>query len=72
MEEQIIKRLAPFVSEPFLDNDGLFKYRVSRYTAHLESGDIYILALPSVFLSQAGAEARAHELNEEFRNNCNL
>lgn len=74
MEEQVrvIKKLAPFVSEPFIDDSGLIKYRVSRYSTHLESGDIYILELPSIFLSEADAKACAHKLNEELKNEGNL
>ncbi|MGM9825286.1 MAG: hypothetical protein ACI3Z8_02485 [Paludibacteraceae bacterium] len=74
MEDQVrvINNSAPFVSEPFLDNDGLFKYRVSRYSTHLESGNIDIIELPSIFLSEADAKACAHQLNEEYKNEGNL
>ena len=74
MEEEVrvIKKLAPFVSEPFIDDKGLIKYRVSRYTAHLESGDIYIQKLFHVFFSDSEAEAYAHKLNEDLKNEGNL
>lgn len=67
-----INELAPFISEPFLDNDGSFKYRVSRYTMDLKTRDIDIQALPSAFLSEADAKACAHKLNEDFKKDYNL
>ena len=56
-----IKKLAPFVSEPFRDDDGQNKYQVSRMYVNPRSGKTCKKVVSSGFCSKADAEAYAHK-----------